>query len=495
MRDGARLALAVAVIAFALRLPFLAAGYGWDSDAWRVAAAAAAMSETGTYAAPRLPGNPVHDITAALLWASGPAGRSPVAQNGATALVSALGAGAFALAWRRRGLPHALLAGVAMASLPAVFVASVSTLDYAWGFAFVAAALAAATHGRAMLTGAFAALAVGTRLPTAACLPGLALFLAAEMQGDPHRGSRLLRFTAIALVGGALPYLPLWLERGAGALAWYDHGYPPAWLGAKKLTQLLFKDYEKLTGGKWAYERDPVAIEHSRHLLAGVLMALLKAAPGQWTFRDVLLILKSRERLRQVLELIPETQGLTQYFARMHAGAIDGAAEQFFKGDETMAVVEVQAAEDLIGAVPQLGREEAPGVCRASQCRAGAQRRGVVAAGELQRRLHQCDTGGPQAGRGEAALPVCREQPAQPAVGRQQFARQLDSAGAAHAGAQQQREQFGVRQGGGAAFQEFFARPFAGGPVRAAAGRGAVEGCEGHGRSVARRWRRAQATK
>ena len=39
MRDGARLALAVAVIAFALRLPFLAAGYGWDSDAWRVAGA------------------------------------------------------------------------------------------------------------------------------------------------------------------------------------------------------------------------------------------------------------------------------------------------------------------------------------------------------------------------------------------------------------------------------------------------------------------------
>ncbi len=236
MRDGARLALAVAVIAFALRLPFLAAGYGWDSDAWRVAAAAAAMAETGVYAAPRLPGNPVHDITAALLWASGPAGRSPLAQNGATALVSALGAGAFALAWRRRGLPHALLAGVAIASLPALFVASVSTLDYAWGFAFVAGALAAATHGRALLAGAFAALAIGTRLPAAACLPGLALFLVEAMRGEPRRGPRLLGFVAVALAGGALPYVPLWLERGAGALAFYDHGYPPAWLVAKKFT-------------------------------------------------------------------------------------------------------------------------------------------------------------------------------------------------------------------------------------------------------------------
>ncbi len=236
MRDGARLALVVTTIAFALRLPFLAAGFGWDSDAWRVAAAAAAMTETGSYAAPRLPGNPVHDISAALLWAFAPAGRTPWIQNGASALVSALGAGAFALAWRRRGLPHALLAGVAMASVPAVFVASVSTLDYAWGFAFVAAALAAATHGKVLLAGAFAALAVGTRLPTLVCLPGLALFLHAAMPGEPRRGRRLVAFGALALVGGALPYLPLWLERGAGALAWYDHGYPPAWLVAKKLT-------------------------------------------------------------------------------------------------------------------------------------------------------------------------------------------------------------------------------------------------------------------
>ncbi len=236
MRDGARLALAVTTIALTLRLPFLAAGFGWDSDAWRVAAAAAAMVETGTYAAPRLPGNPVHDISAALLWAFAPGGHMPWVQNGATALVSALGAGAFALAWRRRGLPHALLAGVAMASVPAVFIASVSTLDYAWGFAFVSAALAAATHGKVLFAGAFAALAVGTRLPTAACLPGLALFLLAATPVEPRRGRRLVAFAALALVGGALPYLPLWLERGTGALAWYDHGYPPAWFVGKKLT-------------------------------------------------------------------------------------------------------------------------------------------------------------------------------------------------------------------------------------------------------------------
>lgn len=58
----------------------------------------------------------------------------------------------------------------------------------------------------------------------------------------------------------------------------------------------------------------PFFADAARHLLSGVLVALLKTAPGQWTFRDVLLSLKSKERLRQVLELVPETQGLTQYF-------------------------------------------------------------------------------------------------------------------------------------------------------------------------------------
>jgi hypothetical protein len=236
MRDDARLALGVAAVALLLRLPFLGAGYGWDSDAWRVAAAAAAMAETGTYAAPRLPGNPVHDVVAALLWSLGPAGRRPEVQNGASALVSALGAGAFALAWRRRGLPDPALAGIAAASVPAVFMASVSTLDYAWGFAFVALGLAAATHGRARLAGVFAALALGTRLSNAPALLGIALFLWDARRGRPGGGRALASYAAIAVAGGLVPYLPLWLERGAEALRWYDHGYPPPILVAKKLT-------------------------------------------------------------------------------------------------------------------------------------------------------------------------------------------------------------------------------------------------------------------
>lgn len=238
MRDGARLVLGVAAVAFLLRLPFLDAGYGWDSDAWRVAAAAAAMAESGNYAAPRLPGNPVHDIFCALLWAIGPAARRPEILNGASALVTSLGAGALALAWHRRGLPDAALLGVAAASVPAVFIASVSTLDYAWGFAFIAAALAAATYGRVALAGAFAALAIGTRLSSGAAGLGVGLFFLLEGTSAGGRPDvrRFASFLAIAIGAGLLPYVPLFVELGPAGFRWYDHGYPALPLVLKKLT-------------------------------------------------------------------------------------------------------------------------------------------------------------------------------------------------------------------------------------------------------------------
>ena len=238
MREATRLFLVVAAVAFLLRVPFLDAGYGWDSDAWRVAAAAAAMVETGTYAAPRLPGNPVHDVAMALLWSLGPAARTPLVLNGASALLVSLGAGAFALAWRRVGAPDARLAGLAAASVPAVFIASVSTMDYAWGFAFVALAVACAVHGRAVPAIVFAALALGTRLTSAVALPAVtALLLAREGRWPTAREIAAGAALVVAgLVVGLLPYVPLWLERGAGALTWYDHGYPSPALVAKKAT-------------------------------------------------------------------------------------------------------------------------------------------------------------------------------------------------------------------------------------------------------------------
>jgi len=59
----------------------------------------------------------------------------------------------------------------------------------------------------------------------------------------------------------------------------------------------------------------------ARHLLTGVLIALHKTCPGAWTFRDVVLAMKSRGRLEQILGSILETRDLLEYFVEERTAA------------------------------------------------------------------------------------------------------------------------------------------------------------------------------
>ena len=78
------------------------------------------------------------------------------------------------------------------------------------------------------------------------------------------------------------------------------------------------------------------------------------------------------------------SQRLPHDFPRMHAGSIDGAAEHFLEVDEPVAIVEVQAAENLVLPVAQLCREElARGGGRVHRG-TSAQRLAVVTPGNLE---------------------------------------------------------------------------------------------------------------
>src|SRR5690349_816892 len=63
-------------------------------------------------------------------------------------------------------------------------------------------------------------------------------------------------------------------------------------------------------------------------------------------------VVRKDERGRVVLQRLPYD------FARMNTGAVDGAAEHFFEMNEPVAVIEMQAAEHLVGPVTQLRGEE-----------------------------------------------------------------------------------------------------------------------------------------
>lgn len=53
----------------------------------------------------------------------------------------------------------------------------------------------------------------------------------------------------------------------------------------------------------------------TRHMLAGVMEAFIRQCPGQWTLRDVLLVMRRPERVKGVLALHPETQHVWELYA------------------------------------------------------------------------------------------------------------------------------------------------------------------------------------
>ena len=229
-RSKAALFGVVFVIVFLMRAPFLGPGYGTDPDAWGVAFTARQLAETGVYEASRFPGYPVQEFVCALLWHGG-----PLALCGASAVMSAIAAGFFALTFRRAGGRPALLAGLALASVPVLHIVSVQALDNAWGLAFVVAAWHAAWSSRAVLSGVLLGLGIGTRLPTVVWLVPLAATLAVS-GGPGERTRRLVTFAVAAFVVAALAFAPLYLQVGLGFLRSYgDTHLPLLWI-AKELS-------------------------------------------------------------------------------------------------------------------------------------------------------------------------------------------------------------------------------------------------------------------
>jgi hypothetical protein len=232
--EGPWLFALVTLIVLLSRLPFLGAGYGADPDAWRAAWAARVIALTGQYEASRFPGYPLQEFVSAWLWRGG-----PIALNGASALLCAIGAGCFALTLRTLRVRDALLASLALASAPAVFLASVTAMDYAWALGFDLAALYCAVRGRAFAAGSLAGLAIASRMPSVGWLVPLALALAhAVPRGARRRSIAVLLITAVG--AGAVAFLPVLFTYGPRFLRFYEYGYPAAALVLKNATADLW---------------------------------------------------------------------------------------------------------------------------------------------------------------------------------------------------------------------------------------------------------------
>ena len=84
-----------------------------------------------------------------------------------------------------------------------------------------------------------------------------------------------------------------------------------------------------------------------------------------------------------------QRQGFFHYLTWIDAGAVDGAAKHFFELQNTVAVIEEQAAEHLVRQIPQPRGQKFLGIGRAANRLAGLQRLFVIASCEF--RLLQAD--------------------------------------------------------------------------------------------------------
>ena len=205
------------------RLPFLDAGYGVNVDAWRVALRAREIAITGDYSVSRFPGYPIQEIVCSWFWRGG-----PFALNGLSAIFSAIAATAFAAIARELDGRDSLLAALAFAATPILFISSVSSKDYIWAVAFVLLAILSALHQRPVLAGMFLGLATGCRITSLSMLFPVALIVFSR--SDRHQGiASVTKVAGVSLITAIIAFSPVWLRYGTAFWRFYEHARPD-WL-------------------------------------------------------------------------------------------------------------------------------------------------------------------------------------------------------------------------------------------------------------------------
>lgn len=215
---------------FLTRLPFLGPGYGADWDAWAMVNTARTLSTTGTYVASRLPGYPVPEIAESFLWRAG-----PVAIDGATACIGALGTAFFALTLRNFRSPDFVAGAFAVAFTPVIYVSSTTSLDYVWALSFLLASYYYCLRRQLIVSGVLLGLAIGSRITSGAMLFPLVL-TQLEFISIERDVTAFLKISLPAVVVGIAAFLPVVMRYGPYFLTFSENGYPPIWAVVANMT-------------------------------------------------------------------------------------------------------------------------------------------------------------------------------------------------------------------------------------------------------------------
>lgn len=216
------------------RMPFTGNGYGLDADAWRIVRAGQDMERTGKYFCSRKPCYPLPEIT---YWSLTPT--TCRIFNGVTALLSALGAVAFAGALRRLRVTDPLLTALAMAFVPVVYINSTNAMDYVWAISFLMISLYGVTAGRFVFAGVFLGMAIASRITSGAMLLPLCILLCFIESG---RG-RVTGVGKLVLASGIVAawfFLPVWTRFGIRFWDFADSATIPLYEVVERMTVRAF---------------------------------------------------------------------------------------------------------------------------------------------------------------------------------------------------------------------------------------------------------------
>lgn len=203
--------LLVLIIVFS-RLPFLAAGFGADEDAWQVANNARQIIQNHTYSVSRFPGNPLQDLLFLSKW-----NQSAFSFNLISTLFCVLASLALYKCVLLSNARKAFYPALSLAFLPVIYIASTNSMDYVPALACICWALYFALSGNIIACGVLIGLATGFRISSLGVLLPMAMLLYKR-----KKLSAVLTLAFSAILVSIICFLPVFLSYQFQFLQYYQ---------------------------------------------------------------------------------------------------------------------------------------------------------------------------------------------------------------------------------------------------------------------------------
>ncbi|MEK6645265.1 MAG: hypothetical protein AABY84_01115 [Candidatus Firestonebacteria bacterium] len=238
------------IIYIVVSIPLIFTGFG-EPDAWRSANTIRNLAYTFEYTPSRFPGFPVVEFINAILfkitnlffcgklhfW---------IISNLATFFISILGIYSFAKILEHYDVKNRLITILSFTFLPALWIASTSTVDYIWALSFVLAGYYAILQKKYINAGILLGLASGCRITSYLILPALVVIIytkcdcfAIARNDKKIKFRNMIKFVVASIFTTIICYLPLIIKYGFGFL-WVVNARPDIGIWGYKFINDIF---------------------------------------------------------------------------------------------------------------------------------------------------------------------------------------------------------------------------------------------------------------